>query len=154
MCPLPSLLLFSRQKDYFYSAVTKHKSFYALALLSGLMLALSSCKDEEKSPTLAFRVDPSYTYTDVHVAPGTTIVVGVICDQGTDAMKLVYSEVAYDGANVDSLYARVQVPDGTSHFETDFTITTRNQVGTERWTFNVNDRDGRLTEKEIRIVCQ
>lgn len=135
--------------------MTKHKSLYALALLlSGLILVLSSCKDEEKSPTLTFRVDSSHTYTDVHVAPGTTIVVGVICDQGTDPMKLVYSEVAYDGANVDSLYSRVQVPDGTSHFEMDFTITTRNQVGTERWTFNVNDKDGRLTEKEIRIVCQ
>lgn len=133
----------------------KHKSFRAPALLlSGLILVLSSCKDEEKSPTLTFRVDSSHTYTDVHVAPGTIIVVGVICDQGTDPMKLVYSEVAYDGANVDSLYSRVQVPDGTSHFEMDFTINTRNQVGTERWTFNVNDKDGRLTEKEIRIVCQ
>lgn len=118
------------------------------------MLLISSCKEEAKSPTLAFRVDASHTYTDVHVTPGTTIVVGVICDQGTDPMKLVYSEVAYDGANVDSLYTRYEVPDGTAHYEMDFTITTRNQVGTERWTFNVNDKDGRLTEKEIRIVCQ
>lgn len=103
---------------------------------------------------MSFKVDPAYTYSDIHVAPGTTITVGVICDQGTDPLKLVYSEVAYDGANVDSLYTRHVVPENTDHYEVDFTITTRNTIGTERWTFNVNDKDGRLTEKEIRIVCQ
>ena len=119
------------------------------------MVLFSSCnKEEPKPPTLSFRVDPTHTSTNVNVAPGTTITVGVICDQGTDPMKLVYSEVAYDGANVDSLYTRYEVPDGTTHYEVDFTFTTRNQVGTERWTFNVNDKDGRLTEKEIRIICQ
>lgn len=130
-------------------------SSYTLAiLLTGLSFAFSSCKKEVKPPTLNFRVDATHTSTDVHVTPGTTIVVGVICEQGDDPMKLVYSEVAYDGANVDSLYTRHEVPAGTSHYEVDFTITTRNQTGTERWTFNVNDKDGRLTEKEIRIVCQ
>lgn len=119
------------------------------------MLITSSCKkDEAKAPSLNFKVDASYTSTDISVTPGTTITVGVICDQGTDPMKIVYSEVAYDGANVDSLYTRLEVPQGTTHYEVDFTITTRNQTGTERWTFNVNDKDGRLTEKEIRIVCQ
>jgi hypothetical protein len=126
---------------------------YTLLLLG--VLTFASCnKDEAKAPTLNFRVDSTHTYTDVHVSPGTTLTVGVICDQGTDPMKLVYSEVAYDGANVDSLYSRATVPENTAHYEIDFTITTRNQVGTERWTFNVNDKDGRLTEKEIRIVCQ
>lgn len=119
------------------------------------LLITSSCKkDDAKSPSLNFKVDASHTSTDISVAPGTTITVGVICDQGSDPMKIVYSEVAYDGANVDSLYTRLEVPQGTTHYEVDFTITTRSQTGTERWTFNVNDKDGRLTEKEIRIVCQ
>ncbi len=131
-----------------------HKFSFGLASLLLCGLLSSSCKEESKSPTLSFKVDPAYTYSDIHVAPGTTITVGVICDQGTDPLKLVYSEVAYDGANVDSLYTRHVVPENTDHYEVDFTITTRNTIGTERWTFNVNDKDGRLTEKEIRIVCQ
>jgi hypothetical protein len=128
--------------------------FHLCSSLLCAALLLSSCKEEEKAPTLSFKADAGHTYTDVHVTPGTVLTVGVICDQGTDPLKLVYSEVAYDGANVDSLYTRHTVPEGTAHYEVDFTITTRNQVGTERWTFNVNDKDGRLTEKEIRIVCQ
>lgn len=131
-----------------------NKLSFGLALLLLCALLTSSCKEESKSPTLNFKVDSTHTYTDIHVAPGTVVTVGVICDQGTDPLKLVYSEVAYDGANVDSLYTKIAVPEGTAHYEVDFTITTRNTVGTERWTFNVNDKDGRLTEKEIRIVCQ
>lgn len=130
-----------------------NKTFFGFFLLSG-MLIFSSCRKEAKLPSLTFKTGGAYTYTNINCAPGTTITVGVVCDQGTDPMKLVYSEVAYDGANVDSLYTRHTVPGGSSHFEVDFTITTRNRVGTERWTFNVNDSDGRLTEKEIRIVCQ
>lgn len=122
--------------------------------ISGMLL-ISSCKKEEaKSPTLSFKVDSTHTSGDISVPPGTTITVGVICDEGTDPLKLVYSEVAYDGANVDSLYTRYEVPAGSAHYEVDFTFTTRSQLGTERWTFNVNDKDGRLTEREIRIVCQ
>ncbi len=131
------------------------KSFGVCALLFFGVMFFSSCKKEEaKSPTLNFRVDSSHTSADLNCAPGTTVTVGVICDMGTDPMKIVYSEVAYDGANTDSLYTKYTVPENTEHYEVDFTFTTRNQVGTERWTFNVNDKDGRLTEREIRIVCQ
>lgn len=123
--------------------------------LTGAVLFFSSCKKEEaKSPTLVFKTGAGYTSSDISAAPGTVIRVGVITDMGTDPLKLIYSEVAYDGANVDSLYTRVEVPANQQHYEHDFTITVRNQVGTERWTFNVNDKDGRLTEKEIRIVVQ
>jgi hypothetical protein len=114
----------------------------------------NSCSKESKSPTLTLKTGAGYTSTDITAAPGTVIQVGVIADMGTDPLKLIYSEVAFDGANVDSLYTRVEVPANQPHYEHDFTITVRNQVGTERWTFNVNDKDGRLTEKEIKIVVQ
>ncbi len=130
-------------------------SFGIYAICISAILISGSCKpDEAKPPTLNFKVDATHTSTDISVTPGTTITVGVICDQGDDPLKLIYSEVAYDGANVDSLYSRLEVPSGNAHYELDFTFTTRNQVGTERWTFNVNDKDGRLTEREIRIICQ
>ena len=123
--------------------------------LTVVLLSFSSCnKDEAKSPTLVFKTGAGYTSADITAAPGATIQVGVIADMGTDPLKLIYSEVAYDGANIDSLYTRIEVPTNQQHYEHDFTITLRNQVGTERWTFNVNDKDGRLTEKEIRVVVQ
>lgn len=136
---------------------TRNAAFRILIITSivGAFLLVSSCKKEEaKSPTLVFKSGSGYTSADISVAPGTTIQVGVIADMGSDPLKLIYSEVAYDGANVDSLFTRVEVPANQQHYEHDFIITVRNQVGTERWTFNVNDKDGRLTEKEIRIVVQ
>ncbi|MFM2019241.1 MAG: hypothetical protein RL007_2897 [Bacteroidota bacterium] len=113
-----------------------------------------SCKKEAKDPTLTLKTGAGYTSTDVNVAPGSTIKVGVICDAGTDPLHISYSEVAYDGANVDSLVVRYEIPEGQNRYEADYIFTVRNRVGTERWTFNVNDKDGRLVEKEIRIVVQ
>jgi hypothetical protein len=132
------------------------KSPHAFLLVPflGLILFFSACKKETKPPVLAFKTGAGYTSADLNVAPGTTILVGVITDAGTDPLHLIYSEVAYDGANVDSLYTRFYVPESQAHCEYDFSFTVRNQVGTERWTFNVNDKDGRLTEKEIRIIVQ
>lgn len=128
---------------------------YFLPLFAVVVVLVSSCKkDENKAPALNFKVGAGYTAGDVNVSPGTSVTVGVICDEGSDPLHLIYSEVAYDGTNVDSLYTRVWVPEGESHYEVDFQFNVRNQVGTERWTFNVNDKNGRLTEKEIRFVVQ
>lgn len=125
-----------------------------IAIIIGFAAMLTSCKKEVKEPTLSFRTDAGYTSADANVAPGSTIKVGVICDAGTDPLHISYSEVAYDGANVDSLVVRHEIPQGQNRFEVDYIFTVRNRVGTERWTFNVNDKDGRLVEKEIRIVVQ
>ena len=134
---------------------TKSISFLTIASLVGMLLLFNSCKkDEPKSPTLVLKNGSGYTFADISATPGSTILVGVITDAGTDPLKMVYSEVAFDGANVDSLHTRFTVPEGQAHYEVDFTITLRNQVGTERWKFTVNDKDGRMTEKEIRIVVQ
>lgn len=135
----------------------KLKSPFTLALvyIIAAVVAITSCKkDEPQPPTLVLKTDSGYTAADVIVPPGTTIKVGVVCDQGTDSLNLIYSEVAYDGANVDSLCERYWVPNEQTHAEHDFIFQVRNSVGSERWTFNVNDNDGRLVEKEIRIVVQ
>lgn len=128
-----------------------------LAFVCTFMLGVffTSCKkDDPQPPTLVLKTDSGYTAADVIVPPGTTIKVGVVCDQGTDSLNLIYSEVAYDGANVDSLCERYWVPNEQTHTEYDFIFQVRNSVGSERWTFNVNDNDGRLVEKEIRIIVQ
>jgi hypothetical protein len=130
----------------------KIKLIPAILLLAATTI-FSSCKKDDKAPSIYFKTGASYITSDITVAPGTTITVGVVADEGTDPLHLIYSEVAYDGANVDSLYARHYV-ENSAHAEHDFTFTVRNHNGNERWTFNVNDADGRLTEKEIRIIVQ
>ncbi|HEU4719508.1 MAG TPA: hypothetical protein VFU15_16810, partial [Bacteroidia bacterium] len=88
-------------------------------------------------------------------APGSQFVVGIIADKTTDDLKLLYTEVAFDGANTTSLVSRVWLaPDERSHFERDITVTLRSQAGTERWVFNVNDANGRISKKEIRVTVQ
>ena len=127
--------------------------FPVLVVATGILWM--SCKKEDmRPPTLTLKTTSGYLFHDTVVSPGTFIRVGVIADEGADSLNLIYSEVAYDGANVDSLYSRYWVPNGQTHADHDFTFQVRNQVGSERWTFNVNDNDGRLVEKEIRITVQ
>ncbi|GAB4131292.1 MAG: hypothetical protein Fur0041_01550 [Bacteroidia bacterium] len=126
-----------------------------LPLITTILL-LHSCKKESMNPPdISLKTSAGYTYHDTVVAPGTILLVGVIGTKTDDPLKLIYNEVAYDGANVASLVERIYANDNEKEtFIHDFSITTRSAVGTERWIFNVNDKDGRLAKKEIRITVQ
>jgi hypothetical protein len=68
-------------------------------------------------------------------------------------LRALYSEVAYDGANVSNLVERSYATESElERCERDFTITTRSTIGTERWIFVVNDREGLVIKREIRIT--
>lgn len=118
-------------------------------------IALLSCKKDEKSPDLQFKSGGSYIAGDVVATPGSQITVGVNAYKTTDDLHLFYTEVAYDGANTQMLVSRVYLNgDQRSQYSQDITITLRSTPGTERWIFSVNDGDGRITKKEIRITVQ
>lgn len=126
-----------------------------LLRISFFILLLIGCKKDEQPPTITLKTGSSYTSTDVVLPPGTQITVGVDAYKTTDELKLFYTEVAYDGSNTAYLVARAYTgPTEKEHYSTDVSITLRNQTGTERWIFNVNDANGRITKKELRITVQ
>ncbi|CAN5816425.1 hypothetical protein BH11BAC7_BH11BAC7_02440 [soil metagenome] len=114
-----------------------------------------SCKKDNTPPDLVLKSGPGYTATDVSLPPGTTFLVRMQMTKRADDLSALYTEVAYDISNVPRLVSRLYIgPDDRSHFEKDITVTTRSTPGTERWVFNVNDSDGRISKKEIRITVQ
>ncbi len=119
------------------------------------ILLIASCKKDNTPPDLQLKSGAGYTYSDISVSPGGTFTVGIIADKRADNLHAIYSEVAYDGANAANLVARVFLGDNDkNHYEYDFVVTCRNQAGTERWIFNVNDKNGRISKKEIRVTVQ
>jgi hypothetical protein len=126
-----------------------------LLLLLFIPVLLFSCKKDQKAPDLVFKTGPTYTSSDIVASPGTTIVVGCTATKTDDDLHLFYTEVAYDGSNTSALVSRTYMAaDQKSTFTQDVTITLRNTPGTERWIFLVNDADGRITKKEIRVTVQ
>jgi hypothetical protein len=124
-------------------------------LLIFLSIAFASCKKDDIGPTVELKSGGSYTSTDITAAPGSSVTVGVNGYKTTDDMNLFYTEVAFDGANTATLVSRVWLnPDERDHFSKDITIHLRNQIGVERWIFNINDAEGRISKKDIRIQVQ
>ena len=129
-------------------------SRFVAAFLVFLLTTLFSCTQEEKVPPRSeFKTTGNFIYTDTIVAPGTVLRVGLIGMRTDYDLRALYSEVAYDGANVANLVERSYVAESElERCERDFTITTRSTVGTERWVFVVNDREGLVIKREIRIT--
>lgn len=126
-----------------------------LPLLLLLLTFATSCKKDQTPPDLYLKADSGYTSSDVVISPGSTFLVGIDAKKTTDDLNLFYTEVAYDGANTTRLISRIYVSDSQKeHYTNDVTVTTRNQPGTERWVFNINDKDGRITKKEIKVTVQ
>jgi hypothetical protein len=124
-------------------------------LLFVLITLIISCKKDNTPPTLDLKSGSGYTSGDISLPPGSTFLVRMQMTKGTDELSALYTEVAYDGANTGRLVSRLYIgPNDRDHFEKDITVTTRTSPGTERWIFNVNDADGRITKKEIRVSVQ
>lgn len=114
-----------------------------------------SCKKDNTPPDLVLKGGAGYTNTNVTLSPGSTFVVHMQMTKGADDLSALYTEVAFDISNAPRLVSRLYIgPNDRSYFEKDITVTTRSTPGTERWVFNVNDSDGRITKKEIRITVQ
>ncbi|MBI3512161.1 MAG: hypothetical protein HY064_15995 [Bacteroidetes bacterium] len=118
-------------------------------------IIIVSCHKDKSPPDLELKSGPGYTTSDIVVSPGTAFVVGINAYSGADDLNLFYTEVAFDGANTTKLVSRVWMnSDEHKHFVRDVTVTTRTQAGTERWVFDINDADGRISKKEIKVTVQ
>lgn len=126
-----------------------------ITLLLSLIFLIASCKKDNTPPDLQFKTGANYTYANLTLGIGGSFTVGLIANKETDDLNLIYTEVAYDGTNSPNrIFHTYMNSSERKHAERNITITCRNQAGTERWVFNVNDADGRISKKEIKVTVQ
>lgn len=126
-----------------------------ITLLLSLIFLIASCKKDNTPPDLQFKTGANYTYANLTLGLGGSFTVGLIANKVTDDLNLIYTEVAYDGTNSPNrIFHTYMNSSERKHAERNITITCRNQAGTERWVFNVNDADGRISKKEIKVTVQ
>lgn len=135
------------------------KQFSLLAagimLLAGL--TFSSCeKDEHMPPDLTFNTAAGYTSTDVTVGLSAAVLFGVQVEKTEDELKTFDVSVSLDGGTAASITGYPETISGSEEegFNRDVAITTRNQAGTETYTFTVTDRDGNITQESITLTVQ
>lgn len=105
-------------------------------------------------PTLDFISGAGYTTTDAHVALNTAFKIGVDAKrtEKDDDLKTFIVTRSYDGGTEVTIDNVVIVAAQAAEFTKDYNLTTRNQAGTEKYTFTVTNRDGLITTKSITIT--
>ena len=136
----------------------KSKKIVTKLVVAGMVISgmLSSCeKDAHTPPALVFKTGASYTSADDTVAKNTSITVGITADKTEDELKTYNISYAYDGAATSTSKENYTVSSKEEdHYTKDYTFTTRNQAGTEKWSFTMTDRDGNIATKSITLIVQ
>ena len=129
------------------------KSILFLVLAFGI-ISFSCKKDEMIPPTIDFTTGTGYTSTDSHIALDTDFKIGVSAKrtEDKDDLKTFAVTVSFDGEAATTI-DNVTIPAAQAgEFTKDYDLTTRNSVGTEKYSFTVTNRDGLITTRTITIT--
>ena len=130
----------------------------AILIAAVLVISVASCKKEEDAhvpPDVQFKTGTGYTSDDATVAAGDSVLVGIIATKTEDELKTFNVSYAYDGATSTTTAFNLPLSGSQEEsYTTDYTIATRSQAGTEKWSFTITDRDGNITTKSITLTVQ
>jgi len=129
------------------------KGILFLVLAFGI-ISFSCKKDEMIPPTIDFTTGTGYTSTDSHIALDTDFKIGVSAKrtEDKDDLKTFVVTVSFDGEAATTI-DNVTIPAAQAgEFTKDYDLTTRNAVGTEKYSFTVTNRDGLITTRIITIT--
>jgi hypothetical protein len=119
-----------------------------------LAIICLSC-DPHVPPSIEFKTGGDYTSTDVTVAPGTELTVGIIAKKKEDDMKRYNISFAYDGASSTTTKESFNLSgDEEKNYDKDYTFAVRNTPGIEAWHFVITDRDGNIAKLSLTVTVQ
>ncbi|MBD0295976.1 MAG: hypothetical protein ICV53_02285 [Flavisolibacter sp.] len=132
------------------------KKILFLLSLTVIIFSVISCeKDPHIPPDIQFKTGPGYTSGDATVAKNTAVTVGIIATKTEDELRTYNISYAYDNATTTTTAQTFTISKSEENrYEKDYTFSTRNQTGTERWIFTVTDRDGNIAQKQIVLTIQ
>lgn len=118
-----------------------------------LVIVASSC-DEGKLPNIAFKTGGDYVSSDMTVGQGEVVVFGITASKAEkkDPLKKFNVSRSYDGGDNETIKQEDLDSSQGDNFEEDVEITTRNQAGTEKYTFTVTNRDGLINQVMVTLT--
>lgn len=131
----------------------------AMLLLTGFIYSLSSCKKESDQglpPNIAFKTGANYISSDATVAKDSSLTVGVNASksEGNDILTKMTITVSYDGGADSTIHTENVDASMADNYSKDFTIKTRNQAGTEKYTFSVVSKDGIVNSVKLTFTVK
>lgn len=128
-------------------------AFYLVAVV--LICASTACTkdqpDGDHAADITFRTDSGYTFLNDTVLISDTLHIGITVSKGSDDLRSFFVDVAYDNGpriRQDSLHVN------SDPFTFEKTVITRDQAGTEKWWFSVDENDGDITQQALTLTVQ
>lgn len=126
--------------------------FLCSAMAASLLSCAKETDDEDYRPaSIEFRDGSGYTFLSDTFAMGDTLHVGVIVNEGSEALRTFYADRRYDAGpseRFDSLRM-----DGFP-FVYDTLLVLRDAPGTEKWIFTAEEYNGDRTARILTFVTQ
>jgi hypothetical protein len=127
----------------------KTSSILTVGLLA-IVVLLSAC-DPHVPPSISFKTGGDYVSQDTTVAPGVSLLVGIVGKKREDDMKRLNISYSYDGG---SSTTKETFSTSSSNYSKDYIIDVRNQEGVEKWYFAITDRDGNIAKLSLTITVE
>ena len=130
---------------------------FGLLLLAGAMVFTACKKDDDPdpvdlTPVLTFIGGAGYTSADASLTPGSTFKVGINASENATSKKNIetFKVVRIFNNTPTTVFEDDNIGEPTFTWEQDLLANT--QVGEEKWTFTVTDKDGLIKELSFVIT--
>lgn len=129
------------------------KKLQRVSIIFLFAILFASC-DEGKLPNIAFKTGPDYISSDAAVGRNEIIKFGITASKAEkkDPLKKFNVSVSLDGGDNATIEQKDLDSSQGDNFEEDIEITTRDQAGTEKYTFTVTNRDGLINQVSVTLT--
>ncbi len=128
-----------------------NKTLFFYLLIAAVTVSCSKEKDAEL-PEISFKSGGNYTDGNASVGQNAVVNVGVVADKNKKDLRRFVVNYSFDAGTYNQYESYLLKSGEKQHFERDVKITTRNEIGTERWQFEISDVDGNTARKEIVLT--
>jgi|SRR6187399_640310 len=126
-------------------------------LFSLLLLTLNSCeKDEDKKPDISFKTGANYTSSDVSLAGGTVVIIGIHAEKTEEEDVLTHFNVSIslNGLPAVSVFDENIASADEDIYDYDFTYPVPVGAGnTYKLAFTVTDHDGQTNQVSLTVTA-
>lgn len=130
------------------------KLSYFLAIVMAVLFLASCDKDEGKLPNISFKTGTTYVSNNITLSRDTTVTIGIQASKAEDKDVLVSFDgsKSYDAGAATSFVSESLSGSNGDNYSKDVSITTRNQAGSEKYTFTVVNKDGLKNNVSLTIT--
>ncbi len=131
-----------------------HNSAFFLLLAAAFFTETGCTKDQpdgDHAADITFRTDSGYTWLNDTVPLSDTLHIGISVSKGSDNLRSFFVDVAYDSG---PRIRQDSAPVDSDPFTFEKTVITRDQAGTEKWWFSVDEYDGDITQRPLTLTVQ